>query len=214
MTTPLPKFGLYAITDDNLTPAHSLVEQVTQAIKGGAVMIQYRDKTSSRADKLKHASALLTICRQNNVPLIINDDVALASEIHADGVHLGEGDSNIAEARHRLGKDAIIGASCYNSYERAHSAQQLGASYVAFGRFFPSTTKPDNVQADVSLIHTAKQALHIPVVAIGGITPENATLLVEAGADFLAVVASVFSADDPQHAARRFAEIYYNHLNI
>lgn len=212
--TALPKYGLYAITDPELTPGHTLVEQVSLAIRGGAVMIQYRDKVSSKADKLKQAATLQNLCHQHNVPLIINDDIALAKELDADGVHLGINDATVAEARYRLGDKTIIGASCYDDYQRAVDAQNHGASYVAFGRFFTSSTKPSAVQADITLIHMAKETLNVPVVAIGGITPENAHVLVDAGADFLAVVAGVFAADDPNHAARRYAEIYHKHSNI
>ena len=210
----LPKYGLYAITDPELTPDHSLIEQVRQAIHGGAVIIQYRDKHASKNNKRQQASTLQNLCHQKNVLFIINDDIALAKELSADGVHLGSEDASIAEARFQLGENAIIGASCYNDYQRAVSAQNQGASYVAFGRFFPSTTKPSAVQADTSLIHLAKETLHIPVVAIGGITPENGHILVNAGADFLAVVAGIFAQDDPHDAAKRYAELYHKHTNI
>ena len=212
--TPLPKYGLYAITDENLTPGHSVLEQVQQAIRGGAVIIQYRKKTGTLAEKIKQASAIQIACRHHNVPLIINDSVALAKEIGADGVHLGSDDESIATARHHLGDHAIIGASCYNDYQRAVEAKRQGASYIAFGRFFPSATKPDALQAEISLLEMAKQTLDMPLVAIGGITPENGPLLVEAGANFLAVVAGVFASDDPEHAARRYAQIYQKKLNI
>ena len=211
--TPLPKYGLYAITDSTLTPEHSLVEQVTEAIRGGAAVIQYRDKNATHAEKRQRAIALQNICHQHNIPFIVNDDIALAKELNADGVHLGADDSSIVEARRRLGKNAIIGASCYNDFQLALEAQQHGASYIAFGRFFPSDTKPSAVQADVTLIQRAKEILTIPVVAIGGITPENGHVLVDAGADFLAVVAGIFAANDPHHAARQYAEIFHKHLN-
>jgi thiamine-phosphate pyrophosphorylase len=212
--TPLPRFGLYAITDATLTPAQTLHDQVSQAIRGGAAVIQYRDKTSPHEEKLKQAASLLSICRQAKVPLIINDSIGIAEEIKADGVHLGSDDASITEARRRLGSQAIIGASCYNDYQRAVEAQRHGASYVAFGRFFPSPTKPNALQTEIELLHRAKQTLEIPVVAIGGITPENGQLLAKSGADFLAVVAGVFATGDPEHAARRYAQIYYNHLSI
>ncbi len=208
--TPLPKCGLYAITDTTLTPSHTLLEQVRLAICGGARIIQFRDKKSSRDKKTSIASALLTLCRQASVPLIINDDITLAKDISADGVHLGIDDQPITEARRLLGSRAIIGISCYNSYQRAVDAQKKGASYVAFGRFYPSATKPLAVQANLERLQTAKQTLRIPVVAIGGITPRNGPVLAKAGADFLAVVAGVFANNNPQFFAQQYAEIYYN----
>ncbi len=208
--TPLPKCGLYAITDATLTPSHTILEQVHSAICGGARIIQFRDKESSRDEKANVASLLLKLCRQASVPLIINDDITLAKDISADGVHLGADDKSIIEARHHLGSQAIIGVSCYNDHQRAVDAQKKGASYVAFGRFYPSATKPLAVQANLEILQTAKQTLRIPVVAIGGITPQNGPVLAKAGADFLAVVAGVFANNNPQFFAQQYAEIYYN----
>ncbi|MGC1547873.1 MAG: thiamine phosphate synthase, partial [Rhodanobacter sp.] len=144
---------------------------------------------------------------EHNVPLIINDDIVLALEVSADGVHLGEDDGDIAEARNTLGKRAIIGVSCYDSLDRAQKAVTSGADYVAFGAFFPSPTKPHARQASIELLGQSA-ALGVPRVAIGGITPDNGAPLVEAGADYLAVVSAVFAATDVRTAARRFANLY------
>jgi thiamine-phosphate pyrophosphorylase len=139
---------------------------------------------------------------------IVNDDLDLAAAVGADGVHLGRDDAHPRRARHRLGRRALIGISCYNQLERAREAQALGADYAAFGRFFPSHTKPSAVQADPELLRRARREIDLPLVAIGGITPENAGFLLDAGADMLAVVDGVFGADDVRAAARSFTELF------
>ncbi len=193
-----PSRGLYAITQSENKQPGILFEEVAAAIRGGATVIQYRDKNPT--DALTVARALANICHEYNVPLIINDDVGLAIESKADGVHLGKDDNDIIEARECLGDAAIIGVSCYNSVERALTAQTMGATYVAFGRFFPSTSKPLAKPADIDTLRKAKAALRLPVVAIGGILPENGGQLLAAGADLLAVIGGVFDGD-PEQAA-------------
>lgn len=200
--------GLYAITDQSLASDQGLIHQVSQALKGGARVIQYRDKSSDQASRREEASLLLKLCRQQNIPLIINDDVALAADIGADGVHLGKNDPNLNRARQQLGPDAIIGISCYNSFELALDAQQAGADYVAFGRFFPSQIKPEAVQAELQLLQRARQELQIPTVAIGGITPENGGDLIQAGADMLAVIHGIFGQPDIEVACRQFHQLF------
>jgi thiamine-phosphate pyrophosphorylase len=197
--------GLYAITDSQLTPGTSLAERVDQAITGGARVIQYRDKLTSDSERYTLATELVALCRRRQVPLIINDDAALAAAVGASGVHLGKSDSTAAAARARLGNDAIIGVSCYNSMERAREAVAQGAGYVAFGRFFTSRSKPDATPADTSLLHMARRELDVPVVAIGGITPDNAAVLIAAGANLLAVIHGVFGQQDVQAAASSYA---------
>lgn len=203
MTFPYLR-GLYAITDG---PRADLFDVVAQALSGGARLLQYRDKTTDTARRLAEAYALKQLCAEHNVPLIINDDIVLALEVSADGVHLGEDDGDIAEARNTLGKRAIIGVSCYDSLDRAQKAVTSGADYVAFGAFFPSPTKPHARQASIELLGQSA-ALGVPRVAIGGITPDNGAPLVEAGADYLAVVSAVFAATDVRTAAQRFANLY------
>ncbi|MES9937417.1 MAG: thiamine phosphate synthase [Sedimenticola sp.] len=200
--------GLYAITDSTLAANSSIIDQVAQALAGGARVIQYRDKSGDDQKRLAEAGALLTLCRQHHAPLIINDDVELAARIGADGVHLGKDDPDIEAARARLGKQAIIGISCYNKFERASIAQEAGADYIAFGRFFNSTVKPDAVQAQPDLLRRAKRELELPTVAIGGITPENGGALIEAGADMLAVIHGVFGQPDIRAACERFNELF------
>jgi thiamine-phosphate pyrophosphorylase len=202
--TALSGGGLYAITSDAST---QLLADVAQALAGGARVLQYRDKSDDAPRRLAEAQALLQLCRSHRVPLIINDDVALAAAIGADGVHLGERDVAIAMARAVLGPQAIIGVSCYNSFERAQQLTASGADYLAFGAFFPSPTKPHAPRAMPELLRRAA-TLGLPTVAIGGITPDNGGLLVEAGADYLAVITGVFGADDISLAASRFAALY------
>lgn len=200
--------GLYAITDASLTPDATLFAAVTAALRGGARVIQYRDKRADRARRHTEAAALNELCRAHAALLIINDDVELAAAVTAAGVHLGRDDPPIAAARKRLGREAIIGVSCYNQLPRAQTAAEHGADYVAFGRFFPSLTKPDAVAATPDLLREARRSLKLPLVAIGGITPENGGLLLAAGADMLAVIHGVFGQPDIEAAARRFAELF------
>ncbi len=203
----LPR-GLYVVTDSQLIPADDLTTRVTQAIEGGAVVIQYREKHKARETRQQEATALQTLCRQRGIPLIINDDIELAAMVGAAGVHLGREDAPITQARERLGPQALIGVSCYNRFERAREAATAGASYVAFGRFFPSTTKPKALQARPDLLEQARAQLDLPVVAIGGITPENAAGLIAAGADLLAVIHGVFGQPDVEAATRRYAALF------
>ena len=204
--------GLYAITPAATRDNDSLARQVELAIEGGARLIQYRNKSDNKSlpqpARYQEAQALLAICHRYRVPLIINDDVALAVDLAADGVHLGGEDMACLEARERLGPSAIIGISCYNQLDRALAAQAQGADYVAFGRFFPSRSKPQAVQAGVALLRQARQQLRIPIVAIGGITSDNCHTLIEAGADMLAVIDAVFGEADVKAAAQRFARCF------
>ncbi len=196
--------GLYAITNSQTVTDLNLAQQVEQALKGGANIIQYRDKSSHQERRLAQARKLLDLCRRHCAYFIINDDVDLAAEIGADGVHLGRDDADISSARDTLGDAAIIGVSCYNRLDLATQAQNAGVDYVAFGRFFPSSTKPDAVQAETDLLIQAKKILHIPIVAIGGITPENSASLIDAGADMLAVIHGLFGQNDVRAAAEQF----------
>lgn len=200
--------GLYAITDPTLTPPPRMPDEVRAAITGGAVMIQYRDKLSGPVERRELAGALLRLCRDARVPLIINDDLALAAELGAHGVHLGHDDGDIEEARALLGPRVLIGVSCYNEFARAEAAARAGADYVAFGRFFPSRTKPEARQADVSLLQRARRELSIPVAAIGGIDATNGAELIAAGADLLAVVDGVFGRGDTRTAAAGIAALW------
>jgi thiamine-phosphate pyrophosphorylase len=185
-----------------------VIARVAQAIDGGAVMIQYREKQLSREERLPEARALARLCRARDIPLLINDDTELAAACGADGVHLGREDIPPDQARRRLGPRAIIGVSCYNQLQRARTAAASGASYVAFGRFFPSLTKPDAVQAQPALLTQARGEIDLPIVAIGGITPGNGAGLLDAGADLLAVIEGVFGQADSRAAAYAYAALF------
>ena len=202
--------GLYAITADPQPASAPLLTQVEQAIIGGARIIQYRNKAADDRRRQQQAMALGELCRRHGVMLIINDDPALALDVGADGVHLGREDGTIAAARQRLGEQAIIGSSCYNRLDCAIQAEQAGADYVAFGSFYPSSTKPGAVMATQSLLKQARQRLSIPIVAIGGITAGNGANLIAAGATALAVVSGVFAQTDITAAARAYARLFDN----
>ncbi|MDX1916190.1 MAG: thiamine phosphate synthase [Methylophilus sp.] len=199
--------GLYAVTPDVLE-VELLCEKVQAALKGGASLVQYRNKFADKQLLLRQATALLALCRSYSVPLIINDHLDLCAKIDADGLHLGVTDCDLGAARRLLGPDKIIGASCYNWLDLAIQAQEAGASYVAFGACFPSETKPNAVHAPLSLITEAKQKLTIPVVGIGGITLDNAPQVIRAGADAVAVITDIFFDDDIQGITSRYAQLF------
>lgn len=202
---------MYAITPcSSIQPltTNALVSKISQAIEGGVRIVQYREKYHPAHIKRDQAQAIKTLCRQHDVCFLVNDDVELAAQVAADGVHLGQGDAPLSQARKILGDAAIIGVSCYNQLSLAIQAQQQGADYVAFGRFFSSLTKPDAVQADIALLQQAKSALSIPIACIGGISAENAKLLTRAGADMIAVINAVFGAPDVVKAARDLSRCF------
>lgn len=196
MTTPALR-GLYAITPDALCadPA-ALAAAVRAALRGGLRWLQYRDKQASAAQRRHRAAQLCRLCHDHGAGLIVNDDPALAAAVGADGVHLGRSDPAVSATRDQLGAAAIIGVSCGPSLTRAVDAAAAGASYLAFGRFFPSTTKPEAPAAQVELLGTARRRLKLPLCAIGGVTPANAAPLIAAGADLIAAVEGVFGSRD------------------
>ena len=200
----LPPCGLYAISNG---PRPDLLAVCAAALRGGASVLQYRDKTAGHTRRRAEAIALVDLCAQFRVPLIVNDDVELAASIGAAGVHLGEDDGDIGAARKRLGGAAIIGMSCYDSIDRARELASAGADYLAFGAFFLSVTKPHARRATLELLRAARP-LGLPLVAIGGITADNAAPLLAAGADFVAAISGVFDAADPEAAARRYANLF------
>ena len=171
-------------------------------------MVQYRNKGSDQPLRVEQARALRGLCRRYGVPLIINDDIELASKVQAEGIHLGQQDATLEYARDRLGQHCIIGISCYNDFSLAQQAAVKGADYIAFGAFFPSGTKPLALAASPELLYRAKQELEIPVVAIGGITPHNAADLLDAGADMLAVIQGLFAQPDIRSVARAFSSLF------
>lgn len=199
--------GLYALTDPDLPPGHDLSASVRAWLAGGAVMVQYRDKSGEPGRRRREAGVLVELCRGAGAPLIVNDDVPLAAEVDADGVHLGEDDPAIEYARDRLGGEALVGASCYDSLQRAHDAVRRGADYVAFGSIYPSPTKPGARRATLALLREARAELDVAIVAIGGLTPDNAGAVIAAGADLLAVIGGLRDPQ-PEAAARAYAELF------
>jgi thiamine-phosphate pyrophosphorylase len=199
--------GLYAVTPD-IQDTPELLAKVGAALAGGARLLQYRNKTASPALRLVQGRALLALCWEYQVPLIINDHLDLAVALDAHGLHIGVEDGSTAEARKQLGPEKILGVSCYGRIENALAATEAGATYVAFGGFFPSKVKPGATRTPIGLLREAKRKLKLPVVAIGGITPENAPQLVDAGADGVAVISALFGASDVKLAAQRFSGLF------
>lgn len=202
--------GLYAITPD-IPDTDELLWTVRLALQGGAQVLQYRNKSAETSLRLHQAQALRQLTREFKTTFIVNDDVQLAAQVDADGVHLGGDDGSVAAARLLLGKQKLIGVSCYNRISLAHEAVRDGADYVAFGAFFPSSVKPEAVKADVALLRTARKELSVPIVAIGGITQQNAAMLIEAGADAVAVISALWNAPDIEASALVFSTLFAGH---
>jgi len=200
--------GLYAITPD-LADLNTLIQKTKLAIEGGAFMVQYRSKIHDRDVKMQQCAAILRICREYDIPCIVNDDVEICRVLKADGVHLGENDDNIAEVRAILGEDSIIGSSCYDQLNRAKQAQKEGASYVAFGAVFPTPTKPNAPRATLELLREAKSEIQIPIVAIGGITMNNAHDVIETGVDAIAVITSLYESNSIKETAETFNTMFH-----
>lgn len=209
------KPGLYAITDSQLLPEDRLLVAVEAALRGGAVLVQYREKKAPEPERLKQAQDLAALCHNARVPLIINDDPELARRCGAAGVHLGQSDGSLALARRQLGDHAIVGATCHADLALASRADADGADYLAFGRFFNSTTKPDAPVAEPSVLTKSRQ-FGKPVTAIGGITIDNGEGLIRAGADLLAVVGGLFDGDvaTVEERARRFSQLFAQHHSL
>jgi len=199
--------GLYAVTPDE-PDIGSLARKVRKALAGGVRILQYRNKSANAALRREQGKALLALCREARIPFVINDDLDLARAIRADGLHLGRDDVSIAVARAQLGEDKLLGVSCYDRLELALAAREAGADYVAFGSAFPSSTKPEATRAPLSLYREARARLDLPIVAIGGITTENAHNVIEAGADAVAVISALFDSPDVEAAARGFSRLF------
>ena len=199
--------GLYLVTPD-WDDTDALIKATETALSVGVGLLQYRHKTANGELRLEQASALLKLCRQHNVPFIINDHIDLCVALDADGIHVGGTDASVAVVRTLIGKDKILGASCYGDFALAEQAQIAGASYVAFGGFYPSRVKKYEVSTPASIVSKAKSQLTLPVCVIGGMTPENAKPLVKEGADMVAAISSVYSADDIAIAVKEFAALF------
>ena len=201
-----PRRGLYAITPDE-TDTRRLLRRAEGVLDAGVALMQYRNKSTDANLRLEQALGLKLLCLPYGVPLIVNDDVALARAMQADGVHLGEVDGDPTAARDELGGDALIGVSCYASLERAQTAKSQGADYLAFGAFYSSPTKPHATHAAPNLLQDAKR-FGLPLVAIGGIQPGNVRTLRDAGADLIAVISGLWTARDPADAARAYVAAF------
>lgn len=200
--------GLYAITPD-LEDTASLCQMVEASIWGGASVVQYRNKVANEALRFAQASALLPICRQHQIPFIINDHLDLFLALGADGLHIGGADGDISATKQRIGEHKILGVSCYTDFANAEKAEKAGADYVAFGACFPSNTKPHAPRAELTLFTQAK-ALSIPCVAIGGITLDNADSVIKAGASAIAVIGELFNRDleETKTVAQQFSSLF------
>jgi len=205
--TRIPLRGLYAITpDDHLLPRLSAL--VSSALAGGVKFVQYRNKFAPAALRRAQAAELLRVCRAADARLIINDDVWLAIEIGADGVHLGRDDGDIRTARQALGAKRILGVSCYDDFDRAQAAVEAGADYIGVGSVFASKTKPDATRVSLQALARAKNELGVPVAAIGGITIDNVGQVIEAGADMVAVVTDLFNTMNIQERAAAYQKLF------
>lgn len=200
--------GLYVITDCVNFDTSDMLNKTELILEAGISVLQYRDKTHNPTLRQERALALQRLCKRYNTLFLINDDAVLAGRINADGVHIGREDAGYGECRELLGQHAVIGVSCYNQLQLALHAENDGADYIAFGSFYLTKTKTTEFKADTELLRQARSRLAVPVVAIGGITPENGAALVAAGADMLAVVSSVYSSPDPQRVVAEFNSLF------
>ncbi|VXB49522.1 Thiamine-phosphate synthase [Massilia sp. 9I] len=199
--------GLYLVTPD-WDDTDCLLAVTGTALAAGAALVQYRHKSASPSLRAQQAGALLALCRRYGRPLVINDHLELCRDLDADGVHLGGTDAPIAHARALLGPDKIVGASCYGELKLAESAQQAGASYVAFGGFYPSPVKKYSFVTPPELVDVWRDRVALPMVVIGGMTPQNAAPLVARGASMVAAITSVYAAEDPDYAVRAFCALF------
>jgi len=199
--------GLYLVTPD-WADTDRLLAVTDQALKAGAALVQYRNKAAAPELRREQAAALLVLCRRHGRPLVINDHLDLCLALDADGVHVGGSDVPVAAVRAALGPSKIVGASCYGEFALARAAEDAGASYVAFGGFYPSRVKVYEVSTSPQIVARAKVQLRVPVVVIGGMTVENARPLVDLGADMVAAISSVYLAEDPFAAAREFTTLF------
>lgn len=200
--------GLYLVTPD-WDDTQKMLDMTEAALRGGAALVQYRHKTATPQLRKEQASRLQALCRIYGRPFIINDFVDLCLELDADGIHVGGTDSSVAQVRAAVGPNRIVGASCYGSMQLAHDAHQAGASYVAFGGFYPSRVKKYEVTTQPEIVAQAKKDIPLPNVVIGGMTQQNSAPLVAQGADMVAVISSVYMVDDPESAARGFAALFF-----
>jgi len=205
--------GVYGITPPQFPCTAQSLDTIEKALQGGLSVLQYRNKSPQRdyainSQELQHVLALQDLCRQYHCLFVINDNAVLAHQIKADGLHLGQQDIALHQARDLLGPSIQIGITCHNAIALAQQAEKQGADYVAFGSFFPSQTKPNASKAEISTLTQAKQSLGLPIVAIGGITLENAPALISAGADMIAVVQSLFDGPCIRTQSQQLTDLF------
>ena len=200
--------GLYAITPE-INDTGQLLIAVRAAVEGGARVVQYRNKRATPAKRLEHAIGLSAVCAKFGALFIVNDDIELALKVEADGVHLGKTDGSLTKARARLGPQRLLGASCYNDLALALAARDAGADHLAFGSVFASNTKPDAIRAPLALFGEARaRGIQVPLVAIGGITLDNAPTVITAGATAIAVISDLFDAPNIRARAEQFSHLF------
>lgn len=208
---PVLQRGLYLVTEHRQLAFDDLLSRTEAALCRGVSALQYRNKQAGERERLKEAAELLALCRRYDTPFIVNDDVELAIAVEADGVHVGRHDGTCRAARERLGQDRVVGVSCYNDLERAERAVAAGADYIAFGAMYPTASKNGATPADLETIRIARGRFDIGIAAIGGITPGNCGPVLDAGADLLAVIGSVYLADDPARVVDAYNERLLRH---
>ncbi len=206
MSAP-PIAGLYLLADESIRPFADWTTLMPALLRSGVRLVQYRAKQIPAAQQRAHAEQLLGWCREQKIPLLINDDVRLCQDIGAQGVHLGRSDGAVAAARQALPAGSLVGHSCYADLNRARSAIAQGASYVSFGRLFASSTKPEASPAGLDIISRASAQLNVPICGIGGIDADNALRVRTAGAQLLCVGAGVLGQPDPVAACQKLATI-------
>ena len=199
--------GLYLVTP-NWDDTNRMVDITREALHAGAALVQYRHKQADAPLRREQGAALLALCRHYGRPLVINDHVDLCITLDADGVHVGGADASVAQARAALGKGKIVGASCYGELELARAAQRNGASYVAFGGFYPSLVKKYSFRTEPAILDEARRDITLPIVVIGGMTPANAAPLVARGAHLVAAISSIYTVADPAAAVRDFDSLF------
>jgi thiamine-phosphate pyrophosphorylase len=203
------RVGVYAITPEHTQHNSQIFDQVRSALECNISALQYRSKDLVYSDRLVAAQRMRKLCREMETPFIVNDDVDLALAVDADGIHLGKNDRDYRTLTSLRSRKLIVGISCYNSFELAQAGAAAGVDYVAFGSFFPSRTKPEAVIADTALLERATRELDVPIVAIGGITPQNGAVLLRAGADLLAVISGIFEQSDVKSATNEFNQLFH-----
>lgn len=199
--------GLYVITDNTLTPKESLLNQVKEALEGGAKIVQLRDKKNSIEEIKKEAIELNSLTKKYNAKFILNDEVSLAIELGCDGLHIGKSDYyRVKEIRENF--KGILGVSCYGDIEKAKEMENIGVDYVAFGSFYSSPTKPNSSLVSLEVLEKAKRELNIPICAIGGINRENISEITKYNIDMVAVISDIWNSSDIKEVSKKYSSLF------